>query len=111
MCETCDEYRPVRQKENVPQEGNLLSHAAAVQVLVLGELLYLLWQRLLQCGQGSVGVTGVGLQGLHSVFQVPQLLVFVPQLLLQVFNLTQGRGDQEESGGTERERVHTDKQE
>lgn len=49
--------------------------------------LYLLRQRLLQRGQGSVCVTGVGLQRLDPVFQVPKLLVFVPQLLLQVLNL------------------------
>ena len=56
---------------------------------------HLLWQRLLQGGQGSVCVTGVGLQGLDPVLQVPQLLVFVPQLLLQVLNLTQGGGGRE----------------
>lgn len=54
-----------------------------------GGVIYLLWQRLFQGGQGSVCVTGVGLQRLDPVLEVPQLLVFVPQLLLQVLNLTQ----------------------
>lgn len=52
---------------------------------------HLLRQRLLQGGQGSVCVAGVCLQGLDSVLQVSQLLVFVPQLLLQILNL-KGRG-------------------
>lgn len=48
---------------------------------------HLLWQGLLECRQGSVGVTGICLQGLHSVLQIGQLLVFIPKLFLQVFNL------------------------
>lgn len=47
----------------------------------------LLGQGLLQRSQRRVGVGRVRLQGLDSVFQAAQLLVFVPQLVLQVLDL------------------------
>lgn len=48
---------------------------------------YLLRQSLLQCSQCCVGIWGVCLQRLDSVFQTAQLFLFVPQLILQVFYL------------------------
>lgn len=55
---------------------------------------YLLGEGLLKGGQGSVCVTGVGLQRFDPVLQVSQLLVFVSQLLLQVLNLASQDGNQ-----------------
>lgn len=55
-----------------------------VCVCVCGNLL---GQGLLQRSQRRVCVGRVRLQGLDSVFQAAQLLVFVPQLVLQVLDL------------------------
>jgi len=49
--------------------------------------IYLFCKRLLQCCESSVSIGSVRLQGLHSLLQAAQLLLLVPQLLLQVLNL------------------------
>lgn len=64
------------------------SHAVmlwvVVHVCVSGNLL---GESLLKRSQRRVCVGRVRLQGLDSVFQAAQLLVFVPQLVLQVLDL------------------------
>lgn len=63
-----------------------------------GALTHFLGQGLLQGGQGSVRVGGVGLQGLDSLLQAAHLLFLISKLLLEIFNLsvhTHLRGEKE----------------